>query len=222
MALIDIPLYILTLFEFIMFILGMGECVISNTKENHGIFFGVIATPSSPHQQFMYDTWIKNLSVISPSSKVAFVSAPGKEIQDVLYLHPDPNKRALRNKVTPPGKPRDIDITLGRLTGAAYFLQSTKLEWYWSTSDDCLINPHKIQHILDDLNSRHNTYAETHIEGHCITDSCLTYMQGGSGYIFSRKAAKLFLKEGYSYLKTMKYIDDMDFSRMLKQSSVIT
>ena len=214
MALIDIPLYILTLFEFIMFILGMGECVISNTKENHGIFFGVIATPSSPHQQFMYDTWIKNVINYSPESKVAFITNKGKEIPGVLYVHPGQKYEHLKR--LPGSRPIDRDIVIKRLVGAKYFLENTNLDWFWSVSDDCLIYPNNIPDIIDDLNSRYNTYTDSHIEGHCIEAWGHIYMQGGSGDIFSRKAAEKFVKIGMSFIRNMTNLDDIEFEKMRK------
>ena len=208
----DVFVYIIILFAYIIFIPSFGDCIIRILDENTGIFFGVISTPNSRHQKFMYNAWIRDLPLYSPESGVAFVTNVGKEIPGVLYLHPGEKFEYL--KKLPGSLPIDRDIVIKRYVGAKYFLENTTYKWFWSLSDDALILPENIPHIIDDLNSRYNTYKDSHLEGHCIDAWCHVYMQGGSGYIFSRKAAEKFVEIAIPFIENMTWLDDIEFEKM--------
>lgn len=186
--------------------------MIHATEESNGIFFGVITTPNSQNQKFVYDAWIKNLRNYSSESRVAFITSKGKEIQDVLYLHPPEELEILKN--SPGGQPRDKDIVIKRLLGAIHFVENTNLNWYWSLSDDCLLKLKNINYIVNYLNLRYNPLIDSHIEGHCIEANNHIYMQGGCGYILSRKAAEIFIKNGISLIKNITSFDDLEFGKM--------
>ena len=177
---IHISVFIVKLLEYIIIIASIGDCVISVSDESSGIFFGVISTPNSTHQKFVYDAWIRDLQIYSPESKAAFVTNEGKEIPGVLYLHP--GEKYEYYKKLKGAQPIDSDIVIKRYIGTKYFIEKTTFDWFWSISDDVLIFPEKIPHVINDLNSRYNTYRDSHLEGHCIYAMKHYYMQGGSGY----------------------------------------
>ena len=211
---VSISTFVMTLFNFILFFPSSKECTLSFTKDHNSIFFGVITTPNCSYQQFVYNAWIKKLPLFVPESGVAFIANEGIEIPGILYLHPGEKYEYL--KKLPGSPPMQRDIVIKRLVGAKYFIENTAYDWFWSLSDDTFILPENIPHVLNDLNSRFNTYKDPHIEGHCIGTGHETYMQGGSGYLFSRKAAEIFIENAIPFLKRMTSFDDFDFQQIRK------
>lgn len=203
---------------YIIFFTAIGGCAVSVANESKGIFFGIVTTRNSPLQNFIYDAWIRNLSLYSPESRVAFITKQKKRIPNVLYLQESEKYEYL--KKLPGAHAKDRDIVIKRLIGAKYFIENTTLDWYWSISDDVLLIPDNILHVIKDLNSRFNTFTDSHLEGHCVYALDRVFLQGGAGYIFSRKAAELFIEKSIPFIINMTWYDDAEFAKMRDQIGV--
>ena len=180
-----------------------------NSNLTNGMFFGVVTMPSDKRQNFSYNLWMKDLKKYSPNSESVFVCAEGKEIEGVKYLHP--TKEQMDIVHLPKPSPRDRDISMKRLIAAKYFIENTTLKWFWSTSEDCAIDLSKLESLLEELDFLYDTENDLVFQGHCIKTDQYYYLQGGSGYIFSRKAAEQFVKIGEIFISNIELWDDYAF-----------
>ena len=174
----------------------------------NGMFFGVVTMPSDKRQNFSYNMWMKDLKKFSPNSESVFVCAEGKEIDGIKYLHP--TKEQMDIVHLPKPSPRDRDISMKRLIAAKYFIENTTLKWFWSTSEDCAIDLSKLESLLEELDFLYDTENDLVFLGQCIFNDYY-YLHGGSGYIFSRKAAEQFAKIGEVFISNIEIWDDYAF-----------
>jgi hypothetical protein len=66
--------------------------------------------------------------------------------------------------------------------------------WVISTSDDAMVNLSNLKELLIELDQKYEPFFEPVIIGHCLfTPKHQPYLQGGSGFLFSRFAAKHIL-----------------------------
>jgi hypothetical protein len=69
------------------------------------------------------------------------------------------------------------------------FLYETTSTWFFRIVGDTAVNFETVPLVLRDLESDFDPLTDTVIQGACLGKLQLTYIQGGSGFIFSRKAA---------------------------------
>ena len=181
----------------------------------NGIFFGVLTTPNCSRQQVAYDLWMKQVSMMYPHS-VAFICDEGPYIPGVKYIKKNQSEWNLvfghKN-----GWEADKDRAMKRYIGARYFLEHTNLKWYWCASDDNIIDYDKIDAMAYDLDTTYDTENDYVYKGHCIYNYIRyrTYLQGGIGYLYSRKAARKFVRMGMEYIKDTCDMDDIFFDRYI-------
>ena len=70
-----------------------------------------------------------------------------------------------------------------------HFLFETTASWYIRICGDTYVNVHNFPFFLSEINQSSNPFFDTLIQGACLGKEQLTYIQGGSGFVFSRKAA---------------------------------
>jgi hypothetical protein len=68
-------------------------------------------------------------------------------------------------------------------------LYHTTSGWFFRIVGDTAINYNTVPFLLDDLNREFDPMSDRVIQGACLGKYELTYIQGGSGFLFSRKAA---------------------------------
>lgn len=76
-----------------------------------------------------------------------------------------------------------------------HFLYETSANWLVRICGDTAVNFNTVPDVLVDLNKYHDPLWETVVQGACLGKFELTYIQGGSGFIFSRRAAYELLKD---------------------------
>ena len=128
------------------------------------------------------------------------VQIEGAQTLIPYYFKPGPNATK---------SPKDFDRGKKRLTGAMYFLYNTSHRWYWSATDDIMVDNIAVDRMLALLEAQFDPLKDIVFKGHCFFN-WKTYLQGGSGYIFSRKAVEIFLKDyALQWLAEIDYYDDM-------------
>ena len=70
-----------------------------------------------------------------------------------------------------------------------HFLFQTDAAWFVRVCGDTYINMRTFPQFLLELNQSFNPFKDTVIQGACLGKEGLVYIQGGSGFVFSRKAA---------------------------------
>lgn len=163
-----------------------------------GIFFGIITVPESDRRQYIMNMWGNKLLESTPH-RLRFLSDPVLDYPELTI--PFDTKWNVFNFS------RDRDRVMKRLTAAQYFLEKTNLNWYWSLTDDVLIDIDLLDDMIDEINVKFDTFNDLVFQGHVLLNPH-PYLQGGVGYIFSRKSAKKFLELGLAYLEYTVWNDD--------------
>jgi hypothetical protein len=81
------------------------------------------------------------------------------------------------------------------------FLHNTTSGWLFRLVGDTAVNFETVPMVLRDLNSGTDPLVDRVIQGACLGKFELTYIQGGSGFVFSRRAA-------YDLLQDWKWFQD--------------
>ena len=181
------------------------------------LFVGMISIPQSDERKYItYCSWIKKMLKYSRHSAI-FISED------------DPNSTFANMTIPPlnlsfpekaPNIQPDINRAVKRITGMKYFLEQTNHEWYLSATDDVYIDFDGIDLMLEELEKEYNPLTDYVIKGHCFWNK-YAYLQGGTGYLFSRAAAKQFYENGaIDWIKSIEEPDDMATRLMFKYLSL--
>jgi hypothetical protein len=111
--------------------------------------------------------------------------------------------------------PMQYDIAQKQLSFLRYFVDNSSANWFVRITDDVYMNRWNLPDFLRDLNARFDPRKDFYIGGCCLDYVGEPLLQGGSGSVFSRYAAELFVSEGLEWLRTVAYYDDWHMSRLL-------
>ena len=106
---------------------------------------------------------------------------------------------------------RDQNIVLKRITAMKYFLENTTYEWFLTSCDDLHIDAERFDRMMYEIEQHNDPLNDIVIKGHLRVGkkSNICFLQGGSGFLFSRKAAQIFY-DGYPALKWLDETDAPD------------
>jgi len=105
-------------------------------------------------------------------------------------------------------KPRNINIMQKMLTSMKYFLEKTDDDYYLRMTDDVYINFPEIPSLLEELKEKGDPRKIPVIIGHCLRINGSTFLQGGTGYLFSRRAAEIFYGHHDQLLRVVNWYED--------------
>ena len=104
----------------------------------------------------------------------------------------------------------DRNRAMKRITALKYFLENTTHEWFLSATDDIVVDINGLEIMIKELEEQYNPLDDYVFKGHCIFNIERYYLQGGSGYLFSRCAAYAFYKEyAFKWLDGIQLWDDV-------------
>ena len=104
-----------------------------------------------------------------------------------------------------------------RVSIAKYFIENTTADFLLMSTDDVIIDYLHFPKLVYTLNSKYDTNNDIVILGNCLKiKPHVLFLQGGSGYIFTRAGAKQFLKYGSIWVKTAYGADDVAFTKFLR------
>lgn len=100
---------------------------------------------------------------------------------------------------------------------AEYFLKNTNADFYISSTDDIIVDFLRINEFASILNKKYDTNKDLILLGNCqaLPHVSATYIQGGSGYIMTRRMAIEFVKHSKRWLDEPDQIDDIDIAKFL-------
>lgn len=180
---------------------------------NTTIFFALISMAGDVRQDFSNAMWLREINKYSPHKGV-FLCKEGRKLPGVQYLQPSKEDYEIINML--PSATADRDRAMKRLIGAKYFYEKTNYDWYWSATDDLYIDIPNLHRLMESLESKYNPRKDIVYKAHTIYNKGVYYPQGGTGYIFSRKAVGEFLKFGLDFVKNITKWDDYEFWRLRK------
>ena len=116
----------------------------------------------------------------------------------------------------PKARKRDRNIALKRITALKYFIEQTNYEWFLSSCDDLYINLEGFNQMLADLEQKYNPRKDIVLKGQIVERLNKSYLQGGTGYLFSRAAAIKFLPFATEWLNHIYREDDYHSWEIIK------
>jgi len=138
-----------------------------------------------------------------------FFSAPPSLLRNLSVL--PLNKKYLESLHTYPiiqTKLGNIDLTLKFLSSLQFFLQKTDCDYIIRVTDDVFVNFRELPFFVRDLEKFGDPRTNVVILGQCMHVRGRTLLQGGSGYLFSRRAAEVFLAEAHLLISSIDVYED--------------
>lgn len=170
-------------------------------KSPPSIFLGIISTKDSERQNIIMKNWLNKLQ---KPHEYAFISTPSKT-NKYEYLEPDKELISLLNK-NDDFIMQNQDRAAKRITGMRYFLQNTSHDYYWSITDDVVVDIDEFDRLIIYLMENYNSFHDKVFIGQNLG----TFIQGGTGFIISRYAAEIVLSISKEWIKNMTKEDDVE------------
>ena len=175
-----------------------------------GFLFTINTTPNSSRPNIIYKNWIKNLK--NTPHEAIFITRYGDNLPMPHYIfHSLDDDKNLSFDY--PNMKLTRELLVKRYLSAKYFIQNTSYKWLWSLSDDVHIKIENIIPFIQELNSKYNTIRDHVLLGHCVTSrkNKFEYLQGGTGYVLSRKTAQALIDRGIDYINNVIVAEDYAF-----------
>lgn len=218
--LLIIPFVIYFIFIIInIFISKKSIDILTKTISKKGarikLFFGIITTENSTdRRKAMYKYWIEKAVELGhdyaycTKNKIEpiYKWVPLKEWTDNIAKKQSLNSSQLQ----------DRDRENKRITLAEYFLTKTDADFYLCPGDDVIVDIPRIDNFISFLKHEYNTFADLSMLGSCqTTRNNISFLQGGTGYIMTRRMASEFIKHAYRWVRESSGPDDVEITRFL-------
>lgn len=178
------------------------------TKNMSRLFFGIVTIENSTNRRnAMYNLWIKHIL----KSGHDFVFCTKNKIESIYKWTPYKNWAPYNETMLD----NNLDRENKRITMANYFLTETNADFFVNPTDDVLVDPLRINELATILYQKYNTNIDSVFLGNCQYTGNMMYLQGGTGYIMSRKMAKDFVKLSKRWLLIAKASDDLEITKFL-------
>jgi hypothetical protein len=104
----------------------------------------------------------------------------------------------------------------------SFFLNERSIPWFFRGTDDTIINFRRMPSFLAELESEYDPYNDAVVRGDCVVykDSPI-YLQGGSGYLCSRAAARLIADNLNMFLSMWIMAEDTTFGPFLDALGIV-
>lgn len=177
----------------------------SNRDTKNGrVFLGVITVPNSKRRNIPWTEWMYRMNQ-EGFHKAMFIEQTQSDYPE-YYLNI--NKTLLNLPKKPKVLPADRDRSSKRVTGAQYMIKHLEYDWYWSLTDDVYVDISALDNYITELLQIYDPRKDFVIAGQYMKRIGYEYLQGGSGMIFSRKAAEIFVEKGEDWIKNVSLCDD--------------
>ncbi|KAH0792832.1 hypothetical protein GPJ56_003242 [Histomonas meleagridis] len=116
--------------------------------------------------------------------------------EDILNLKVPEYYRNITSKIKPYQNYnwKSIDIYRKTYFGLSYFLHETNYRWLHRGSDDNVVNLKNLESFYESIEQKYDPLNEKVILGCCTRHASTPgYLQGGCGFLYSRKAVELML-----------------------------
>ena len=192
-----------------------------NSTQNIGLF-GIMTMIDSNRIPRHYEKYVKKINQIPgftsyyinyKTTNTSFnvsSSIPANLYTDEYYLKIKNNHPRLKSRY------KDIDLFVKDYFLLSYFYYETNYRWVYRGVDDTAINVNYIKKYFKQLESKYNPLKEKVILGNCLIDRIYSFLQGGSGYIFSRKAVKEMLPHFKAVIDECNVPEDVLHNRFLE------
>jgi len=113
----------------------------------------------------------------------------------------------------------NTDRAAKRAYAAEYMIEKTDAKWLLVLTDDVWANVKRLVWFMEHIHEeKGDPYNNVLLEGHCIDRNAeYNFIQGGSGFIMSRKAAEKFMTFGPKWVSETSLPDDVHFSSAVQR-----
>ena len=160
------------------------------------IFIGLISMEGSERQDSIMHNWLNKLKL--PNS-YAFITKP-TPMKNYNYITP-PDFATSKGWTG-----EDKDRAIKRMAGMEYFLKHKEFDYYWSITDDIMVDIDNLDMMLMYLMKRYNTNKDRVFIG----QNYLFFLQGAVGFVMSRAAAEIVYPKRDEWIKNFKEVDDIE------------
>ena len=172
------------------------------------VFFGFVSQEGSKRQERIMNWWVSALRGHEYAFIVNKTSKQNKyynsiDIDHNLYLSANESWNYYDD---------NRDRALKRITGLKYFLYNTTCDYYWSLTDDVALDLHGLKNVLIELEKMYNPNKDKVLMG----QSHWKFIQGGTGFLISRKSAMIIDKRSVEWLRSVNIYDDVEADKWRK------
>jgi hypothetical protein len=107
-----------------------------------------------------------------------------------------------------------------RIRSAEYFYFNTTAPWYILMTDNAFLFLENLREMLADLTRRWRAVEHSVVLGNCMSTSGQTFLQGGTGWLMSRKAVGNFLQISEKWFESTSTAEDVHFALAVKEMNV--
>ena len=175
------------------------------------LLFGMITTDDAySRRDQVYQSWVSK--AVELGHEYIFIT--DNEIGGNYKYSPlDVDIKSLQtNKIQ---HPANINREQKRFAVARYFIQHSTASFCFNTCDDVMLDIEKINKFGALLSQRFDTEKDIAFIGNCEPAGKAPYIQGGSGFIMTRAAAREFLRVASTWIAQTRGPDDVELERML-------
>jgi hypothetical protein len=180
------------------------EIFVNETKKGKNedkVYIAVMSgAPLRDEIEYTYSQWYEKLLYSGSCVGVGFfIDSPIKTLAREVEYHVvrDPDDRSIHK-------------LLSKLYNALqYFIENTDAGWFLRLCEDTAVNLRTFPLFLDELNENYDPLTDPVIQGACLGKTNSTYLQGGSGFVFSRKAA-IEIYNDFDWFREMSMINKAD------------
>jgi hypothetical protein len=104
---------------------------------------------------------------------------------------------------------KDLDLASKFFFGLRFYEEISSAHWFYRATDDTLIRFHNLLPFMRSLEKRYDPVTEAVVIGNCIDIKRFSYLQGGSGILFSRFAALKLVNGRDEFLKKLNRPEDV-------------
>lgn len=175
--------------------------------------------PIFSRQKRTYDYWVKELYKRGIDD-AAFIMQhdSSKEVPYFKYIYPTVEDDKIHN----PKNFADTDRGMKRYIGARYFLNKSNFDWYWSLTDDTLIDLNSLDTMMIELESKYDTEKDFVIKGNLLIyrEKPPYYPQGGVGFLMSKAAVKKFVTFGAKWASKLSWPEDRFIGDIIQKLNI--
>ncbi|OHT15991.1 hypothetical protein TRFO_42139 [Tritrichomonas foetus] len=109
----------------------------------------------------------------------------------------------------------DINRAIKRVSAVKYFLENTTNSFAWICTDDVFFDSSKFDFLVSELSSKYKTEKDPMLLGYPVRTPQVIFLQGGCGWIISRRTARDILKVADNWISHISKEDDVETERLL-------
>jgi len=193
----------------------------SSQKMQDPMLFMAITVKKSNRADRMFDLWGNSYQKwqLSPDQRVFLISSDGAPYGGNPCLGLPKHYQELRDSFFNGTDGSHFDRCIKRIYSLEYFVHNTTADFLALVTDDVVVSLRNLKAYIEELYTFGDPKRVPMVFGHCI-DVDWVYLQGGSGYLVSRKAAEIMIQYGYEHIHALFEADDIYITKLFLKAGI--